>query len=122
MASLKVTVLVEQDGVPLDPIVRRIEADELQGFSYEKVGTSDATYSAVPTGELGTVQALVIDTDQTVTLRLNGQSSAGIVLNPGGLLVLVDATLNAGATTNVTVNNAAAPAVVALLKGLAGGT
>lgn len=120
MPTVKVTVLIEKDGVALDPITRRVEVDESQTFDYEKAGTSDATYAAVPTGELGTVQLLLVRTDHAVTLRLDGQSNAGIELGAGGLLLLVGATIDAGATTNVTVNNATATA--ALLQGIAGGT
>lgn len=120
MSTLRVTVQVDLDGVPVAgfPLVRRLELDESQGFVFEKA--TGGGYTAVPTGELATVQALVLTSDQDVTIRLNGQSDAGVALVAGGVLAIVDATINAGATTNVTVTNASGS--TANIRGVAAGT
>lgn len=124
MPLLRVVILASLDGEGVSgfPLVRRLTVDETQGFQVDKPGTADATYSAVPTGELATLQHLIFTTDTAVTLRLNGQSDAGIVLGAGGVVLLLGATLTAGAATNATVNNSAAASVIAALRGVAAGT
>ena len=123
MPQVKITVLVEVDVRVLGgfPLVRRLEVDESQQFAYEKANDGDAvTFSAMPTDQLAEIQALILQADQAVTLRLDNQSDAGIVVNAGGLVCLVDVDIDAGATTNAKVNNNSG--VAANLKGVAGGT
>jgi hypothetical protein len=122
MNSLKVTVIAELDGVPLAgfPVVRRLAVDEVQGFTHELAGPSGG-YVALPADQLATIQALVLRADQLVTLRVDGQSDQGIRINPGGLVVLLDVLINAGAgAPNAKVDNSGT--AVALLAGLAAGT
>ena len=125
MPNLKVTVQVEIDGVPLSgfPLVRRLEMDEAQQFNYEKAADGDTiTFTALPAGELTAIQALIIRNDIPVTVRLDNQTDAGIELNSGGLLLLVDATIDAGAgALNAKLNNPDATAA-AIVKGVAAGT
>ena len=101
-----------------DPIVRRITCDESQGFTYEKA--TGGGYVAVPSNQLDTIQALLLTADQALTVRLDGQTDAGIVLGAGGLLLIVNATIDAAAATNVTIDNSSGS--TANVKGLAAGT
>lgn len=117
MATLKLTLEVEEDGRVVETIVRRVECDEIQRFTVEK---PVAGFTALPTGELAEIAALVLRTDQPVTVRLDGQSDAGIVLNAGGLIALIDVDIDVGAATNVLVSNTGTE--TALLRGVAGGT
>jgi len=125
MPSVKVVVDVEIDGVkvPGFPLTRRITVDEVQHFDYEEGADNDTTtYSALPTAQVASIQALILrPTEQPITLRLDAQTDAGIIINAGGLIVIVDATIDAGATTNATVNNPDASAL-SRLKGFAAGT
>ncbi len=121
MATIEVEVIIKRDGRPLEYLrtVRRIELDEIQEFKYEKA--TGGGFVTLPTGELDEIQALVFQAvDQVATLRLDGQSDAGIVLNAGGMVVIIDCDIDAGAATNATVDNSSGS--VALLRGLAGGT
>lgn len=121
--ALKVTVTVEKDGKPLDgfPVVRRYSADEVQGFEYEEPNDGDAvTFSAIPTAQLATIKALVLRTDRQITLRVDGQTDAGLVLDADALLVVIGATIDAAAATNLMVNNNSGG--TAVLEGMAGGT
>jgi len=124
MSSLEITIQVKRDGIQLDgfPIIRRLEVDELQGFAYEEANDGDdTTFSALPASQLDTIQVLVVKSDQQITLRLDGQSDAGIVLNAGGLLALIDATIDAGAgASNASVNNNSGS--TANVEGVAAGT
>jgi len=123
-SSLKIVLSVEKDGVPVAgfPFVRRLVVDELQEFAYEQANHGDAvTFSAVPADQLGEIQVLVLRSDKLVTLRLDGQSDAGIVVNAGGLVLLVDADVDAGAgASNAKLNNNSG--ATATIRGLAGGT
>jgi hypothetical protein len=122
--SLELTITLRREGKPADgfPIVRRIEVDELQGFTYEKVADNNTTtFTAFPTNQLDTVQAFVIKADSDITVRFNNQSDAGIVLKAGGIMALFDVSINSGISTNSTVNNPAATGV-AVVSGLVGGT
>lgn len=125
MASiLRLVVQLEQDGQPLAgfPITRRLQVDETAVFAIEKDGTGDATYSALPTSALDAINFFVLQTDKAVVLRLDGQSDAGLMLNPGAVVLVCDAQIDFGANTNATVNNSAAAGTIAALRGLAGGT
>jgi hypothetical protein len=124
MDSYEVTLNVKRNGVPVDAlsIVKRIEVDEAQQFAYEKAADNDATtFTAMPTDQIGTIQLLVVKADRAVTLRLDAQSDAGIELNAGGMLIVMDATINAGVSTNAKINNPHA-SLAALVEGIAAGT
>lgn len=123
MASYQITLIVEKDGAAVSDlcITRRIVVDESQSFDYEKTDDGNGTtFTTVPAGEIGTLQMVIMRPSEQVTVRLDGQTDAGILVNARGLLVLVDATVDAGASTNMTVNNNSG--AVAQLKGMVGGT
>lgn len=125
MNSVEITITARKNGEPLAgfPFTRRMEVDELQSFSYEKLADNNITsFAALPADQLDTIQLLVVKTDIPITLRLDGQTDAGIMLNAGGMLILVDATIDAGAgASNASVNNPDA-ALTATVKGIAAGT
>src|SRR5437870_8642523 len=104
MQTVKVTLNVEIDSQQVEgyPIVKQLTADELQGFTYEKA--DGGGYVAVPVGELSTVQFLLLRPSQAVTIRLNGQSDAGIMLSANSVLLIAGATIDTA--TLVSVNNA----------------
>ena len=121
MPTVEVEVSIRVSGRPWEDLrtIRRVELDELQSFEYEKA--DGGGYVAVPTAQLAEIQALIVRAvDQQLTFRLDGQTDAGIVLNAGGLLVILDCDIDAGTTTNLTVDNSSGS--VAIVKGLAGGT
>lgn len=120
MPQLKVTVLVELDGEPIAPFpyVRRLTVTEAQAFEFSKA--TGGGYTALPTEQIASLKALAVRaTDQTVTVRLDAQSDAGILLSAGGLVLIVDATIDAGASTNATVDNSSGSATI--LRGLGAG-
>lgn len=123
MESLEATITIRRNGVVIQNIARRIEVDELQAFNYEKAADNDAvTFSALPADQIANIQFLLARTNKAITIRLDGQTDAGIVLNAGGLLLIVDATIDAGAgASNAKINNSAA-SDIALVEGLAAGT
>ena len=125
MPSVKLTVDLEVDGVKVQgfPLVRRITVDEVQHFEYDEAADNDSTtFSALPTAQIASVQALLLrPLEQPITLRLDGQSDAGIIISTGGIVIIMGATIDAGAATNATVNNPDATAV-SKLKGFAAGT
>lgn len=124
MDSYEITLHVRKNGVIVEgfPVTRRIETDESQGFGYEKANDGDSTtFSALPADQLATIQLLIVKTDKAITLRLDNQSSAGIELNAGGLLAIIDCTIDAGAgANNAKVNNNSG--ATALVDGVAAGT
>lgn len=120
MPTLEVTVSVKLDGVPVAgfPVTRRREVDEAQQFAVERA--TGAGYVTLGADDLDEIQVLVLRTDQLVTVRLDGQTDAGLVLTAGGLLVLMDADIDAGVATNVLIDNDSG--FVATLRGVAAGT
>lgn len=124
MPALTVTLSLEYDGVvlPNSPITRRLEVPELSAIVQEQADHGDATtFAAVQAGHLDEIRALILTTDQEITLRLDGQSDAGIVLRAGGLLALLDVDIDAGAgASNASLNNNSG--ATATLRGVAGGT
>lgn len=118
--TLEIHVTVKRDGKLLSgfPIARRIQCDEVQQFSTEQ-GTGGG-YFTLPITSIDTLQALLLTPSAAVTVRLAGQASAGVVINAGGLLLLIDAAIAATAATNATIDNSSGS--TAVLDGLAGGT
>jgi hypothetical protein len=119
VSTAKITLNLEIDGQQIEgyPLVKRINLDEIQQFSYEKAAS--ASYTDIPATEISNIQLLLIRPSQQLTIRLNGQSDAGIVLSANGILLVLDGTLNAVAA-NAQVSNASGS--VAIVKGVAGGT
>ena len=101
-------MLVDVDDIPVTgfPLVRRIEFAEAQSFAMQR--TTSASFIALPTGELTTVKALILQADKTTAIRLNGVAGE-ITINPSGLVLVFDATMstaptfqnNSGSTTEV---------------------
>lgn len=106
--NLKITVSVELDGnqVAGFPITRRIALAETYQFGYEHADDGDTTtFTTIPDSKVAETQALVLTSDQQVNVRLDGQSDAGILLNANGLLLIIDADVDAGAGSNCVINN-----------------
>ena len=121
-STLEITVSVKRDGVDVPgwPVTRRVTSDEIQSFEYEEANDGDTTtFSDIPVGQLDSIQTLLLRTDQQVNIRTDGQTDAGILLNAGGILVIMDHTNDSGSNRLRVNNNSGNTAV---LKGLAGGT
>jgi hypothetical protein len=93
----------------------------IQPFDYTKADNGDGTtFDALPMSQLDTIQVLSIRTDAVATVRLDGQSDAGIVLAAGGAIDLIDVTIDAGAgASNASAN---ANGTTPQLRGFGGGT
>ena len=117
---LDVTVTIKRNGRDVTgfPYQKRMVVDELQSFAYEKA--TGGGHETLPTTQIATLQALVVTADQALTLRLDGQSDAGIVLSAGGLLLILDATIDAGVSTNATLDNSSGS--TAVITGVGAGT
>lgn len=117
---LDIIVTIKRNGRDVTgfPYQKRMLVDELQQFSYEKA--TGGGHETLPVTQIASVQALVLTADQALTVRLDGQSDAGIVLSAGGLLLVLDATLDASSTTNATIDNSSGS--TAVVTGLGAGT
>ena len=124
MPVLKVSINAELDGQPIlgFPIVRRAVVDEVQQFEFELATAGDATtFTGVPADQIASIQNLILRPDQQVTLRLDGQTDAGIVLDADSILLILGATIDAGAgASNAKLNNNSG--ATAVIRGLCGGT
>lgn len=107
MASLKLTVTLTEDGVnvPGFPITRTITSSEVTGKQTFTRATGGG-YVELPLTELGAINALVLTTDQDVSLRFNDQTDAGLPLDANGVLVLIGSDIPSGATSKASVSNA----------------
>ena len=120
MATIEVSVTVKLDGQPISgsPFVRRLTADETQAFAVEQA--TGGGYVTLPLTSLDQLNFLLLQPDQSITVRLSAQSDQGIVLQAGGVLLICDAAIAAAPTTNATVTNDSGS--TAVLSGFAGGT
>lgn len=121
--QLEIALLIRRNGelLPGFPKIRRLTVDEIQSFVYEQANQGAGVFAAVPLDQIATIQALLVIPTQQVTLRLDGQSDTGIVINANGLLLLLDATIDAGAgASNAQLNNVSGS--VATIEGLGAGT
>lgn len=103
MPQLEVVVSASVDGVPLDgfPVVKRLTTTEKEARDFVKA--TGAGYVAL-CDNIASVAALIMQSDQTVSVKLNG-SATSFTLNAGGLLLLLDCLLSSGAATNATFEN-----------------
>lgn len=69
------------------PFVLRREYDESVSFAFDLADGSG--FTTPPINTIGTVQTIVFQPDQDVTVRLAGQSDAGTPVGKGGLFVAV---------------------------------
>jgi hypothetical protein len=123
MPVFEITLSIKRDNVEVfgAPLRRRLEVDEAIGpMEYEQA--TGGGYVVVPgTSALDEINVLILRAvDYALTVRLDAQSDAGIVLNAGGVLVIFDADIDAGASLNVKVDNSSGSTASA--KVLAGGT
>lgn len=102
----------------------RVSLTEAQIIARQKAGGDlVGVFTAIPgVGSLPVVNALVVATDQPINLKLASVSNGDgiIALNPGGILVVIDGQLAAGANENATINNVGT--ATANLTGFSGGT
>jgi hypothetical protein len=94
--TLKVNAEVVNALVPNFPFVGRREYAEIMGFEYAQATGGGAV--AIPTASIASLQALLLQADQEVTVALGN-----IVLSPGGLILVFD---GIPATNPPTVTNA----------------
>jgi hypothetical protein len=124
MPAFKATVALELDGVPLagSPWVRRYELPELSQVSQEQADDGDATtFNAVQAAHLDTLRVVFLVPDRQATFRFDGQTDGGLTMDAGGLVLLLGATIDAGAgADNASVNNNSGGTVT--LRGLLVGT
>lgn len=123
MPTLEIMVSLKLNGIELEsmgfPFRRRLEVDEVQPFDTTFANGLTNTDPGV-TGQIANIQVLVLAGTQALTARLNGQSDAGIDTNTDGFFVVMDGTIDAGATTNLVLTNASGSD--AQIRGIAGGT
>lgn len=118
-SSLKVTIWIEKDGVLLHRLARRLTVTDAVEAQYTKA--TGGGYVTLPTAELAELQVLLIESlDQQTTVRLDAQSDAGIVLNAGGFVLVVDGDIDAAAATNAKIDNSSGND--ATIHMIAGGT
>lgn len=112
---MKITVNLDVDDIPVTsfPLVRRFTVTESQAFSVQRA--TGAAFTALPTGELSTIQALVLQADQTTAIRLNGVAGE-VTVNPNGIVIVFDGSLSTAPTLQ---NNSGSTAQVV---GIAGGS
>lgn len=114
MPTLKAVVVLELDGVPLPgfPFSRRMTLTKTQAFDYTKAASEGAT--VVPLNQItAAVNALVLKPSTLATVVLGK-----LVLNGGGLLLVIDGDLGTGAQATIA-NGAASTQEVA---GMGGGS
>lgn len=125
MPVLEFTITAKLDGKVLEqfgfPVRRRIVVDEIQAMGpYTKADDGEGTtFTSAPIEQIATVQALMLSPSAAITVRLDGQSNAGIVLGINSLLLIIGATIDASATTNATIN---ANGATSDISGFAAGT
>jgi hypothetical protein len=124
MASLRLQLLVDVDGVPatwLAPngrIVRRYEVDESVAFNYT-VANADSVATIPSSPAIDSIQCLLLVPEAEMDFFLDG-STTQVVIGANGILLVAGATIDVGHATNCTVDNNSGGD--ANLKGIAAGT
>lgn len=94
MPSLRISVLIEEDGREPIRLVRRLEPEDKVDF--DRTYADNAAFVALPVA-LTDIQALLIQGEDTLGVKVMGDGTA-LVLNPGGFILIVDAATLAGTT------------------------
>lgn len=121
MPVIEVIVSIKQDGVEIfsTPLHRRVTVAEASG-PFISTMLASASYVALPPSVLGEVDMLLIQPIETqTTVRLDAQTDKGIIIQPGGILLLLDGYIVAGTSTNVKLFN---NNVDVNIRGIVGGT
>lgn len=110
MSVIEVTVQVRKDGAvfPGFPVTRRVEAEAFEGFDYAKEEDLAGVYENLPVTQALPASVVVVKVDREVTVRLAGQTDAGVVLPAGGMLIILGSNIE--------------DAPVAALNNVSGGT
>lgn len=97
MPVCKTSVVVDLDdtAIPGFPLVRRTAPTESVSFTIQRA--TGGGFVALPTAELTTISALVLTSDQAISIRLDGLAGA-ITLNANATLVLHDIALSTAPT------------------------
>lgn len=115
MASFEVVVSIKKDGAHIlsSPITRRLELTEDESFNHAKADDGGPTiFSAFTSDQLAEIRAMLFRGDGETTLRLNGQSDSGIVIQKDGFVLLFGVDIDAGAgAPNASANNDTGEAV-----------
>lgn len=100
MAELKILVLVEQDGVVLPgfPLVQRVVTEQVMPWT--PVTLAAGGFTSLPLGSIASLKTLIVRPDRLVTLRYDGQTDAGIEIEPNGLLLVLGGRADAGITAS----------------------
>lgn len=121
MAILRLRVSAEMNDqfFPDLPVVLRREYDEVLAFEFDQVSAA-ATYVDAPLDALGTIQALILQPDEDITVRLAGQTNGGMPVLKGGIFTLADTDLDNSGGAAVKILNESGNVVT--IRGVACGT
>jgi hypothetical protein len=105
VVEIELSVKLNGQLLPSFPFRKRIQCNEAQTIATTKAGGDTVgVYVVLPGGGVvPAAQAFMVGSDQAVNLRVN---NAGVIpLNAGGMLILIDGNVNAGAALNLQINN-----------------
>lgn len=100
------------------PYVRRREYDEVRAFAFDQA--TGGGYQAAPITGLATIQLLILVPDKAITVRVNGQTDAGVPVGAGGLYVVGETTIDNSSDDAVQIDNSSGSTVT--VRGVAFGT
>lgn len=115
MSNFEFSVSIKKDGVHVagSPLTRRLELTEDEAFNHAKADDGNSTtFLAFTSSQIAEIRAMLFRGDGETTLRLDGQTDAGIVVQKDGFVLLVGVDIDAGAgASNASANNNTGAAV-----------
>lgn len=93
MARVRVIVSVEIDDLPMAgvPVIRSMECTHVRTTNAPKEMDIAGDFPAlVIAQDFSVLQGFMLTPDGQMNLRVGGQTDGGILINPGGLLLLID--------------------------------
>ena len=90
MPVIGLDLVVELDGRPLDlsPLIRNYYVTDARLFSFHLDDFAGYETDLPMTDGLSLISVVAFQSTETITVRVNGQSDGGILVNAGGLVVL----------------------------------
>jgi hypothetical protein len=101
MPTIRVTVQVEVDDVPIVNFPLFYRATPTLAMGLSKTQVSGAPFVSLPDIAFSTLQQAIIQSDQQVSIAFNGVTASPITLTAGGIMVLDGTSLTALSIQNL---------------------
>lgn len=100
MPTIRVSVVVEVDDIPVANFPFFYRASPNAAQSIADVQATGASFFTIPTTAMATIQTAILQSSQATAVAFNGVTATPITMNAGGVLLVLGASLSALSVQN----------------------